>query len=214
MKKILLSGFEPFGGDTINPALEAVKLLKNRTLKGGEIHIVQTPVVLQKSIDTVVEAIKEVKPDIVVTIGQAGGRYGVTPERVAINMDDYRIKDNEGNQVIDTPVVKNAPNAYFSTLPIKAMVKAMRDAGFPSSVSDSAGTFVCNHLFYGVQHFIVSNKLPIRHGFVHIPLLLEQALDATKPTMSLESIVSALHVMLQAILDNEKDLHEVGGTIC
>lgn len=214
MKKILLSGFEPFGGDKINSSLEVVKVLKNRTLNGGEIHIVQTPVVLQKSIDTVISAIKEIKPDVVVSIGEASGRCDITPERVAINMDDFRIKDNGGNQIIDTPVVKNAPDAYFSTLPIKAMVKAMQNGGFPSSVSNSAGTFVCNHLFYGVQHFIKSNSLPIRYGFVHIPLLLEQNVNDTKPSMSLESMVLALLVMLKAILDHEKDLQEIGGTIC
>lgn len=214
MKTVLLSGFEPFGDDTINPSLEAVKLLDKEEFKGGEIHIVQTPVVKQKSIDTVVEAIKKLNPDIVITIGQAGGRFGITPERVAINIDDYRIPDNDGNTIIDKPIVKGAPNAYFSTLPIKAMVKAMRENGYPALVSNSAGTFVCNHLFFGVEHFIQSNKLPIKHGFVHIPLLQEQAKDGTKPTMSLRSITDGLHVMIQAILDNEEDIKESGGSIC
>lgn len=214
MKTILMSGFEPFGDDVINPALEAVKRLEGKELRGGKILTVQTPVVRFKAIDTVVKAIEKHRPDIVITVGQAGGRIGITPERVAINIDDFRIKDNEGNQVIDETVVKGAPAAYFSTLPIKAMVKAMQDSNIPSSVSNTAGTFVCNHLFYGVQHHIVSKGLHIRHGFVHIPLLPEQAVDGDRATMSLETIVKGLEVLAQAILDNESDIEHGAGTIC
>ncbi len=212
--KILFSGFEPFGNDSINPSLEAVKLLEKEKIDGVEIVITQTPVVKNKSIENVVNAIKTHKPDVVVTVGQAGGRAGVSPERVAINVDDYRIKDNEGNQPIDEQIIKDAPNAYFSTLPIKAMVEDLRKNGLPAFVSNTAGTFVCNHLFFGVQHFIISNSLNIRHGFVHIPLLPEQAKDGDKPSMSLSEIVKALVVIAKCIRDNCEDKKIGSGAIC
>lgn len=214
MQKILMSGFEPFGDDTTNPALEAIKLLEGKKLQGGEIITVKTPVVRFKAIEAVINAIEKHKPNIVVTVGQAGGRAGITPERVAINIDDFRIKDNEGNQVIDEPIIKGAPKAYFSTLPIKAMVQAMQQNKIPSLVSNTAGTFVCNHLFYGVCHYIASKKLNIRHGFVHIPLLPEQATIGNQPTMGLETIVKGLEVLAQAILDNKTDINYGAGTIC
>ena len=212
MKKILITGFEPFGGDAINPALEAVKKLAGRSLIGAEIVTCSVPVVYRKSIDTVIAAIKTHQPDYVLTVGQAGGRAGITPERVAINVDDYRIPDNEGNQVIDKPVCEEGPDAYLSTLPIKAMVKAIQDKGLPAQVSNTAGTYICNHLFYGVQHFLRDTN--IGHGFVHIPLLPSQATDGLKPTLSLESIVEGLAIAAQAIVDNEVDIKHGGGAIC
>lgn len=214
MKKILISGFEPFGNDSINPSLEAVKLLDQLEIANAKIHIVQTPVVRYKSIDTVIDAIKKIQPHIVITVGQAGGRAGITPERVAINVDDFRIKDNEGNMPIDQPIFPNASNAYFSSLPIKAIVKALQSEGIPSHVSNSAGTFVCNHLFYGVEHFIRSNSLEIRHGFIHIPYLPEQVKEANEPSMGLELIVKSLKIAVKATLENEKDLVIKGGEIC
>lgn len=214
MKTVLISGFEPFGGDKINPSLEALKSLQRKTLCSGKIVTVQVPVVRYKCTAIVVEAIKKYKPDVVLTVGQAGGRLGVTPERVAVNIDDFRIADNEKNQPIDQAIVANAPAAYFSTLPLKAIVRALRKKGIPSALSNSAGTFVCNHLFYGVQHYIVSHNLPIRHGFMHIPLLPEQALSGQKPSLSKALIVKALTVAAQVCLDFEEDIVEVGGEIC
>ena len=212
MKKILITGFEPFGGESVNPALEAVKKLQKCSLIGAEIVTCSVPVVHLNSINTVIEAIKTHQPDYVITVGQAGGRAGITPERIAINVDDYRIPDNEGNQVIDEAVTKDGPAAYFSTLPIKAMVKAMQDKGIPAQVSNSAGTYVCNHLFYGVQHFLKDTN--IGHGFVHIPLLPSQSTGGDKPTLSLELIVEGLAAAAQAIIDNEVDIKQEGGVIC
>ena len=212
MKKILITGFEPFGNDKINPALEAVKLIAGRKLNGGEISICQVPVVRYKSIETVKKAIEELQPYAVITVGQASGRAAITPERIAINVDDFRIPDNDGIQVIDEAVVEGGPDAYFTTLPIKAMVSEIQQKGIPAQVSNTAGTFVCNHLFYGIQHYLKDTN--IRHGFIHIPLLPEQSVDGSQPTMKLEQIAEGLAIAAQAIIDNSEDIQEGAGTIC
>ena len=155
--KILLTGFEPFGGETINPAKEAVKLVK-KEIKGAQIVKCYVPVVFGKAIETVHEAMKKENPDVVLCIGQAGGRYEITPERVAINCDDGRIPDNEGNQPVDQPVFADGAPAYFSTLPIKKMVGYMKAANIPAAISNTAGTYVCNHLMYGVCYYIEKNS--------------------------------------------------------
>ena len=211
MKKILITGFEPFGGSTINPALEAVKRIDGLELTNGKVHTAIIPVVLQKSIDAVLEAIEQVKPDAVLLIGQASGRTTITPERVAINMDDFRIPDNEGNQVIDEPVVAGGPDAYFATLPVKAMVAAMRESGIPASVSNTAGTFVCNHLFYGIMHAL--KETSVKAGFIHIPLVPEQNTDGSQPTMALESIVKGLEICAETTLAVQEDIKMGAGTI-
>ncbi|WP_413694134.1 pyroglutamyl-peptidase I [Psychromonas sp. KJ10-2] len=212
MKTILITGFEPFGGEKINPALEAITRLESTPIEGAKIITCSVPVVHQKSIDTVIAAIEQHKPDFVMTVGQAGGRAAITPERIAINLDDYRIPDNEGNQVTDQPVVADGPAAYFSTLPIKAMTKAIQDKGIPAQVSSTAGTYVCNHLFYGVQHYLRNST--IGHGFVHIPLMSEQAIDGSKPTLSLDLIVEGLAAAAQAIVSHKQDIDFQGGSIC
>jgi len=212
MQKILVAGFEPFGQDKVNPALEAVKLLDGRSLKGGVIVSCEVPVVRYKAVDVVMNAVRKHQANIVITIGQAAGRAEITPERIAINVDDYRIPDNEGNQVIDQAIVVNGPAGYFSTLPIKAMVEAMQQQNILAKVSNTAGTFVCNHLFYGLQHRLVGTD--ITHGFVHIPLLPEQVKDSKQPSMPLTMIVEGLAVLAQAALDNEQDKVISGGTIC
>lgn len=212
MQKILMTGFQPFGGDRINPSLEAVRQLDGVKLEGGTIAICEVPVVINKSIDAVTQAIEQQKPDIVIAVGQAGGRESITPERIAINLDDYRIPDNEGNQPIDQAVVSAGPDAYFTTLPIKAMVEAMHAAGIPATVSNTAGTFVCNHLFYGLQHHLADSS--IRCGFIHIPFLPQQVTDVAKPSMSLDVIVKGLASAAQAALDNTTDSQRSHGTIC
>lgn len=207
-----MTGFQPFGGDRINPSLEAVKLLEGQRLQGGSIVVCEVPVVRYKSIETVKNAIEHHRPDVVITIGQAGGRLGITPERVAINIDDYRIPDNEGNQPVDEPVVAGAPEAYFSSLPVKAMVEAMHKEAIPSSLSNTAGTFVCNHLFYGVHHYLAATST--RHGFIHIPFLPEQVTDGSHPSMALKLVARGLTVAAQAVLDNKTDSQRSHGTIC
>ncbi|MGR5261386.1 pyroglutamyl-peptidase I [Vibrio astriarenae] len=212
MKKVLITGFEPFGGETINPALEAVRCLDQTKLNGGVIVVCEVPVVRYESIETVVAAIEVHKPDVVITVGQATGRAAITPERVAINVDDFRIPDNKGFQPIDESIIEGGPDAYFSTLPIKAMTKSLLDSGIPCEVSNTAGTFVCNHLFYGIQHHLSGSEVP--HGFVHIPLLPEQDKHGNQPTMTLDRIVAGLRLLAQIAIDCPEDIRIGGGQIC
>lgn len=211
--KLLLTAFDPFGGDAVNPALEAVKLVADRI---GRFDIVklEVPTVFRKSIDTVAKAIEEEKPDVVLCIGQAGGRFEITPERVAINVDDARIKDNEGNQPIDTKIFEDGENAYFTTLPIKAMVEAIREANLPAAVSNTAGTFVCNHLMYGVLYTLAKKYPHIKGGFTHVPFIPAQVARRTPvaPYMALEDIKRGLEAAIAAIDKNlDADINVNGG---
>lgn len=204
--KVLLTAFDPFGGDTVNPANEAVKLVSNN-VNGVEVVKVEVPTVFHKSIDVVAKAIEEEKPDAVFCIGQAGGRAELTPERVAINIDDARIADNEGNQPIDVKVFEDGEPAYFATLPIKAMVAAIRNAGIPSSVSNTAGTFVCNHLMYGVLYTLAKKYPEVRGGFMHVPFIPEQVVTrANTPSMALTDIVKGIEAAITAIAENDQDI--------
>ena len=234
MKKLLLTAFTPFDGERINPALEAVKLVKDKI---GNLEIVklEVPTVFGKSIDTVREAIERERPDFVLSIGQAGGRAEITPERVAINLDDARIPDNEGNQPIDEPISPDGENAYFSTLPVKAMVEAIRKEGLPSSLSNSAGTYVCNHLMYGVLYYLDKNyslkkksfterdtssllfseesSFVVKAGFIHVPYIPEQVKDKKEmPALPLSDIVRGLEAAIQTVEGNELDLKKAFGS--
>lgn len=211
--KILLTAFDPFGNESINPALEAVKLVDVDKID-AEVIKLEVPTVFHKSIDIVADKIREVQPDVVLAVGQAGGRYGITPERVAINEDDARIEDNEGNQPIDVPIKEDGQPAYFATLPIKAMVEAVSAQGIPASVSNSAGTFVCNHLMYGVLYTLAKELPEARGGFIHVPFIPEQVVNKpNQPSMALEDIVKGLEAALQAIVENDEDIKKVGGAI-
>ncbi|MDU4961661.1 MAG: pyroglutamyl-peptidase I [Sporomusaceae bacterium] len=207
MKTILATGFEPFGGEAVNPALEAVKQLEGRVIAGHRIITRALPVVQKKSIAAIIDSIRELRPELVLAIGQAGGRPEISVERIAINVDDFRIPDNDGNQPVDEPVEAAAPAAYWSSLPVKAMVERMRRGGVPASVSNSAGTFVCNHLFYGLMHYLQQCGRPIRGGFIHIPYLPEQAArNPGQPSMGLETIVNGLTLALAAALETGQDI--------
>lgn len=212
--KILLTAFEPFGGDTVNPALEAVALVPDKI---GDIQIVKltVPTVFYKSISVVAEAVEKERPDAVLCIGQAGGRSELTPERVAINMDDARIPDNEGNQPIDRPIFPDGTPAYFSTLPIKAMVKAIRDAGIPASVSNTAGTFVCNHLMYGLLYTLKRKYPGIRGGFMHVPFATSQVIrrSTPAPSMSIKDMVCGIESAIGAIGEYDSDIASAEGRI-
>jgi len=212
MQKVLLTGFDPFGGETTNPALESVKKLDG--VKIGDYLIVarEIPTVFNESIAKLEDYMKEIDPSLIICVGQAGGRPDVTIERIAINVNDARIPDNKGQQPIDTAVVEGGPAAYWSTLPIKAIVKAMREKGVPASVSQTAGTFVCNHIFYGLMNLLEQGGNRIRGGFIHIPFLPEQA--AAYPgqsSMALDTIVKGLKTGVEAAIINEKDIQETGG---
>ena len=211
--KILITGFDPFGGEPVNPALEAVKLMKDE-IAGAKIIKLEIPTVFRKSVEKIHEMMKAEQPDVVLSIGQAGGRFGVTPERVAINVDDARIKDNEGNQPVDTPIFTDGEAAYFSNLPVKAMVEAIKNKGLPSTLSNSAGTFVCNHVMYGVLYYIHKEFPNVRGGFIHVPFITDQVV--TKPnvaSMALADITEALESSVEAIVKNQKDIHAIGGEI-
>lgn len=209
--KILVTGFDPFGGEKINPAIESVKRLPDKILD-AEIIKLEIPTVIGKSVDKIREKIKEVEPDVVLSIGQAGGRPDITVERVGINCDDCRIKDNEGNQPIDEKVVEDGPAAYFATIPIKAMVEHIKEGKIPASVSNTAGTFICNHVLYGVCHIKATEYPNMRTGFIHIPFLPEQVTDKKNmPSMALEIIVKGLELAIEAIITNEEDIVVTGG---
>lgn len=211
--KILVTGFDPFGDDVINPAIEAVKRLPD-TIDGAEIIKLEIPTVFYKSADVVKKAIEKEQPDYVLNIGQAGGRYELTPERVAINLDDARIADNEGQQPIDKEIKEDGDAAYFSQLPIKAMVDYMKKENIPASVSNTAGTFVCNHIMYQTLYLAMTEFPNIKAGFMHIPFLPEQVVERPNtPAMALEDIVKGITASLKAIIDfdGKADLETIGG---
>lgn len=213
--KILVTGFDPFGGEKINPAYEAVRRLDSE-IAGAEIITMELPTVFHHAAEVLEGKIREADPDVILCVGQAGGRYSVSPERVAINLDDARIPDNKRNQPIDSPIQSDGPAAYFSTLPVKAMVEKMRQAGVPASVSNSAGTFVCNHIMYQVLYTLDRHFPGKTGGFVHVPFIPEQVVDKPNlPSMHLEDIIKALTAGIEAIVvyDGKEDMKEIGGTI-
>lgn len=212
--KVLLTGFTPFGGEEINPSYEAVKLL-NDEIAGAKIIKLEIPTVFHKSIKTLEEAIEQEKPDIVICVGQAGGRFEICVERIAINIDDARIEDNEGNKPVDEAVFKDGENAYFSNLPIKSMVKKIRDNNIPANVSNTAGTFVCNHIMYGVM-YLINKKFPnIKGGFIHVPFIPQQVLNKKNlPYMTLNEITAALTYAIEAAVENKEDIKMSYGKIC
>ena len=196
--KILVTGFEPFGGEAVNPAQQAVRLLPD-DIGGAKIVRQELPVVFGTSGDIAVSAIRREQPDAVVCVGQAGGRAKITVERVAINVDDARMPDNAGNCPVDEPIVNGAPDAYFATLPIKTVVAAMQDAGVPAEVSNSAGTYVCNHLMYRVLHETRASS--VRAGFIHVPFVPEQTENRPNvPSLPLEEIVKGLTAAIKSLV--------------
>ena len=210
--KILVTGFDPFGGEKVNPALEAVKSLPS-VIHGAEIRWVEIPTVFYQSAEVLEAEIVRYQPDVVLCIGQAGGRASLTPERVAINQDDARIPDNQGNQPIDIPIRLDGEAAYFSTLPIKAMVQAIKEVGLPATVSNTAGTFVCNHLMYQALYLADKKFSHMRAGFMHIPYMTEQVINKPNTaSMNLADIVKGIEAAIGAIVDyKDKDLKIVGG---
>jgi pyroglutamyl-peptidase len=216
-ERILLTGFEPFDRDTVNPSWEVARALDGWTCEGATVQALQLPCVFGDALAALDAALAAgPAPVLVVGLGLAGGRTEVTPERVAINVDDARIPDNAGRQPVDTAVETRGPAAYFSTLPIKAIVHALREAGLPASVSNTAGTFVCNHAFYGLMHRLATRPAlaRTRGGFVHLPALPEQAARVPgMPSLALATQVEALRVLLRTALGTTTDLHAQGGSL-
>ncbi len=209
--KVLVTGFDPFGGEPVNPAFEAVKLLP-RTIAGADVDILEIPTVFHKSIEAVVKRAEEMCADRILMVGQAGGRFEITVERVGINVDDARIPDNEGNRPGGVPIDPDGPAAYFATLPVKAMTERIRSRGIPAKVSNTAGTFVCNHVLYGVLNAAAKKGLPVKAGFIHVPYLPEQAAGKDSvPSMSAATIAAALEAAVEAMATTGEDVKVSGG---
>ena len=203
--KILVTGFEPFGGEEVNPSIEAVKKLPDK-IAGARIVRLEVPVVCHKALAVIEEAVKKHDPDVILSIGQAAGRADITVERIGINVDDYSIPDNEGNQVTDQPVIADGPDAYLVKVPVRAMVERIRSRSIPASISNSAGTFVCNHVIYGVCHLIATKYPGRQSGFLHIPCLPRQALGkGNMPSMSQEMMTEALKAAIEAIAEEKQN---------
>lgn len=211
--KVLITGFDPFGGESVNPAYEAVKLLPD-TIAGAQIIKLEIPTVFSKSGPAVEAGIREHQPDIVINVGQAGGRSCVTIEKVAINLADARIPDNAGEQPVDEVLQADGENAYFATIPVKAIVQNVRDHGIPCHVSYTAGTYVCNCVMYNVLYMAAKKYPNIRAGFIHVPFAAEQAVDKANGMafMSLDMIAKSLEYAIEATVQNETDISEAMGT--
>ncbi|EKO3641771.1 pyroglutamyl-peptidase I [Vibrio metschnikovii] len=214
MFKVLLTGFEPFGEDSLNPSQALLNAKEQLHVTGVEVIGCVLPVVRYQAAEVAINAIKTHQPDLVLMFGQASGRAAITPERVAINLDDYRIADSAGHQPIDEAIIADGPAAYFTTLPVKAMVEDLQQAGIAAEVSYSAGTFVCNHLFYAVQHYLSQHDIP--SGFIHIPALPEQvpATNPSLPSLGLEPLIAAVRVMIQTCYHSKQDRQIIGGNVC
>jgi len=211
MKTVLLTGFEPFNGGTVNPAWEAVRLLDGWTGDGFRVEVRMLSCVFGRAAEELLAFVDELKPDLAIAVGQAGGRPEISLERIAINVDDARFLDNAGQQPIDLPIVAGGPAAYFTTLPIKAMAAAIREQGIRAGVSQTAGTFVCNHVFYALMHHLRGR--PVKAGFIHVPFLPEQA-DAwpePTPSMALEEMVAGLRTAVEVALAVDADVALAGG---
>ncbi len=200
MKKLLLTAFEPFAGKTVNSSLEVVKAIKAMRFERVQIKVVELPVSRFQAVEIAFRYILEQKPDVIIMLGEADSRLHFTPERVAINTDDFKIPDNIGNQPKDEPIIKGAPVGYFSTLPINEIVRKLIKASIPAEISNSAGTYLCNRLFYSVMHCIATKELPIKAGFFHLPHVHNQTLnkDGDFTSMSFEAVVKAVQITVEA----------------
>jgi len=208
--RVLVTGFEPFGGERINPSCEAVQALHDSRIAGHRVIGAELPTVFGSSLQALLALLRQHRPTLVLCVGQAGGRGALSIERVAINVDDARIPDNAGAQPVDCPVVEGGPAGYFSSLPIKAMRQALLDAGINAEVSQTAGTFVCNHVFYGLMHELTRPEWHgVRGGFIHVPWLPGQG----QPSMRLDEIVEGLKLAIEVALRTETDLPLQAGAI-
>ncbi|ACZ00528.1 pyroglutamyl-peptidase I [Streptobacillus moniliformis] len=212
MDKILITAFEPFGGEKINSTEKVLNFLPEKI---GNLEIIKLllPVVRNKSLCKIKDKIMEEKPKYILSLGQAGGSKNIAIERIGINVDDYRIKDNAGNQPIDEKIFCDGENAHFSTLPIKKIYEKLENKGYSVKISNTAGTFVCNHVLYGIRYMIEKEKLDIKSGFIHIPYIDEQVKDDNTFSMSIKDILNAIICAIEVIENYEKDEKIVAGEI-
>jgi len=211
--KILVTGFDPFGGEAVNPAYEAVKLLP-KSIKGSEIITIEIPTVFGRGAEMVEKAIVEYKPNAVVCIGQAGGRSCISIERIGVNLKEASIPDNDGNQPADEKIKEDGENAYFATIPVKAMVNNVRKNGIPSHLSYTAGTYVCNDVMYSLLYMLDKKYKDIKGGFIHVPYATEQVVNKANniASMPVQTIAKGLEYAIEAIIDNESDIADAMGT--
>lgn len=211
--KILITGFDPFGGEPVNPAYEAVKLLPDE-IEGAQIIKLEVPTVFGKAGETLEAAVAAHNPDAVICVGQAGGRSGMSIEKVAINFQDARIPDNENRQPVDKCIKEDGQTAYFASIPVKAVTEKMRENGIPAFVSYTAGTYVCNDLMYSLLYLIDKKYPKMRGGFIHVPYSMEQAVSKPNgtPCMSLDAIAKGLECAVMAVIENKEDISKAMGT--
>jgi len=204
VKKLLLTAFEPFAGEAINPSAEAARAIGAIDFSGAVVRVAELPVDRYRAVSAALDLIRADQPDIVVMLGEAGRRYRINPERVAINIDDFRIADNAGNKPTDEAIIEGGPVAYFSTLPIRSIVERIKSAHIPAAISNSAGTYLCNRLFYSVMNFIKVENLGTSAGFIHLPYLHDQVInkDAEVPSLSRETIVEAVRLAIEVTLNS------------
>ena len=206
MKRVMLTAFEPFDSQSINPSLEAARVMTGVEFNGAILSVTELPVDRFRATEMIISALGKQRPDVVIMLGEAGARFRVTPERVAINVDDFRIPDNAGNQPRGEPVVEGGPAGYFSTLPIRAITDRLLKAHIPAAISNSAGVYLCNRIFYSVMHFIATEGLAIAAGFIHVPYMHEQALGRHPdvPSLSRETVVEAVRLSVEVTLDQSR----------
>lgn len=204
---VLVTGFDPFGGERSNPSWEICRQLAGTTIDGLRVEACKVPCEFRRSIETVAAAIERHDPIMVICLGQAGGRAHMSVERVAINVDDARIADNADARPVDEPIAAGGPDAYFATVPVKAMTRAMRAANVPAQISNSAGTYVCNHVMYGVLHFLAASGHPARAGFIHVPYAEAQVLDKPAiPALALATMVRGVQAAIEAAHRHATDI--------
>ncbi|HJR13891.1 MAG TPA: pyroglutamyl-peptidase I [Rhodanobacteraceae bacterium] len=211
-RTVLLTGFAPFGGETVNPSWQAVRALDGRMVEGHRIITVELPCEFDASLPVLWRALRKAEPKIAIAVGLAGGRDGISLERVAINLIDARIPDNAGAQPVDVPVLRGGAAAFFSTLPIKASLLALRKADIAAHISQTAGTYVCNQVFYALMHALRRSR-NTRAGFVHVPWLPEQAAAHGQPGMPLGQMTRALDIIVHAALATRRDVRVAGGMV-
>lgn len=210
-KTVVVTGFEPFGGEARNPSQEIAQALDGRIIERRRVIGRVLPCVFGASAVVLRQQLRRWRPELVICLGLAGGRSGITPERVAVNVDDARIPDNAGQSPIDRPVVRGGPVGYFSTLPIKAIVSALRARGFPAVVSQTAGTFVCNHVFYALMHQLRAQRR-VRGGFIHVPFASGQGPES-EPHLELERMIEAVALAIEVSLRTRRDARTEGGHV-
>lgn len=209
---ILLTGFAPFGGETMNPSWEAVRAFEGREIAGHRVVVERLPCEFDASLPALWRALRNAEPRVAIAVGLAGGREGISLERVAINVIDARIPDNAGAQPVDVPVLGSGPAAFFATLPLKTSVQALRAAGIAAHVSQTAGTYVCNQVFYALMHAL-RRRHNTRAGFVHIPWSPEQAERHRQPGMATADAARALEIIVDAALTARGDARIAGGAV-